>query len=475
MTAIPLAAILAGQPPIADGPVRAEIRRLLAREPDRKVIVLDDDPTGTQTVYDVPVLTVWDRETLARELDAPQPCFYVLTNSRSMSADAARALNLELGRNLRAAARGRPWAIVSRGDSTLRGHFPAETDALDDVLGPFDATFLLPYFEAGGRVTIDDVHYLLRDGQLTPVAETPFARDATFGYSRSNLREWVEEKTGGRVRAAEVHSIGLAALRESGPGAATRLATKLRALPPGAVCVVNAAAPQDVECFALAALLAEQAGGRFLYRTAAQFVAARIGLEPRPLLSPADFAAGSTANGGLVIVGSHVPQSTEQLHRLLAAAPHLQRVELAVAALARDAAEADALTRDATAQIDAHLADGRDVVVFTSRALLTGRDAGESLQIAGRVSRALWAIAAGLKATPRFLIAKGGITSSDIATKGLAVRRAMVRGQIERGVPVWRLGAESRFPGMDYVVFPGNVGGPAALAEVHRKLSQRRS
>jgi uncharacterized protein YgbK (DUF1537 family) len=67
---------------------------------------------------------------------------------------------------------------------------------------------------------------------------------------------------------------------------------------------------------------------------------------------------------------------------------------------------------------------------------------------------------------PRYLVAKGGITSSDIATQGLGVRRALVLGQILPGVPVWQLGPETRHPALVYIVFPGNVGGPQALAEI---------
>ena len=71
-----------------------------------------------------------------------------------------------------------------------------------------------------------------------------------------------------------------------------------------------------------------------------------------------------------------------------------------------------------------------------------------------------------LDVQPRYLVAKGGITSSDVATHGLGIKRAMVPGQILPGVPVWRSGTESRYPGMPYIVFPGNVGGPEALVEI---------
>ena len=95
----------------------------------------------------------------------------------------------------------------------------------------------------------------------------------------------------------------------------------------------------------------------------------------------------------------------------------------------------------------------------------------DELAVARAVSEALVAIVHGIKTRPDFVAGKGGITSSDVGTRGLGAARAVVLGQIRPGVPVWRLGAESRFPGMPYVVFPGNVGGPETLAEIVAELS----
>ena len=82
-----------------------------------------------------------------------------------------------------------------------------------------------------------------------------------------------------------------------------------------------------------------------------------------------------------------------------------------------------------------------------------------------RISEAVQSLVAGLGVTPAFVIAKGGITSSDVGTKALRVRRAEVMGQLLPGVPVWRTGQESRFPGTPYVIFPGNVGEDSSLRE----------
>ena len=474
-----------------------QIRAAVASQPGHKLVVLDDDPTGTQTVHDVPVLTVWDVDTLRAELAQPGPCFYILTNSRSLTPDAARGLCREIARNLRGAAGAAafqppsvgqapgggckaavPFTIVSRSDSTLRGHYPLETDVLAEELGPFAATILIPYFEAGGRYTVGDVHYVAEGDVLVPAAETPFARDAAFGYRSSNLRDYVEEKTAGRVKAAEVESVTLDDLRREGPATVT---TKLLSLPAHSVCIVNAATGRDLEVFVAGLAEAEAQGRRYLFRTAAQFVAARLGLEPRALWRNPGAAAFQPPSGGrleshpaenrlggLTVVGSYVPKSTAQLDALLAN-PELVRVEASVADLLNSTRRAMEVSRVAS-QTNLSLAAGRDVVVFTSRQLITGHDAAASLDIGAKVSNALVEVVRRLEVRPRYLIAKGGITSSDLATKGLGVKRARVLGQILPGVPVWELGPETKFPGLPYVVFPGNVGGPEALQDAVLKL-----
>ena len=433
----------------------------------RTLVVLDDDPTGTQTVRDIAVVTTWDVATLTAELSAAPACFYILTNSRSLTAPASRTLHLELATNLRAAstATGRAFTVASRSDSTLRGYYPLETDTLAEVLGPFDVTFLTPYFEAGGRYTMNDTHYVAEGDRLVPAAETPFARDAAFGYRSSHLPAYVEEKTAGRTRAADVASISLDLLRTGGPLA---VAAKLRALPRGSVCIVNAAAPRDIEVFAAATLAAESTGSRFLYRTAAGFVAARIGQSPQhALLAPAVFSLPNT-HGGLTLVGSYVPKTSAQLSALLAA-NSVTPIEVDVGAILDDSRRASALAATLSA-LNTALVAGHDTVVYTSRQLVTGSDAAASLSIGRRVSDALIHLVQHLAVAPRYLIAKGGITSSDTATQGLGVRRALVLGQALPGVPVWQLGAEARFPGLGYVVFPGNVGTDSALAELVAKL-----
>jgi uncharacterized protein YgbK (DUF1537 family) len=473
-----LAEMLAGLPPEWPHDVLPEIQRRLAGL-NQKVVVLDDDPTGTQSVHGIPVLTEWRLDALQAELENDLPAFYVLTNSRALTIDKAQALNAEVGRNLMAALSrldettsskpARNVALISRSDSTLRGHFPGEVDALaQQVHGKVPAYLLTPAFMAGGRYTIDDVHYVAQGDDLVPASDTEFAKDAVFGYRSSNLRDWVEEKTKGAIKSSDVSSISIDDIRIGGPEA---VAKKLMWMQAGGACVVNAASERDLEVVALATLIAESNGMQFTYRSAASFARARAGIAPTALLTKehlTGFGDLSGVHGGLVIVGSYVPKSTGQLQTLLDAG--VCAIEVNVEALLDDAQAAGEIAR-ATQQANASLAEDRDTVIYTSRKLITGNDALSSLAIGNRVSESLIAIVKGITAQPRYVLAKGGITSSDVATKALGVRRAMVLGQILAGVPVWQLGPETRYPNSIYIVFPGNVGGPGALADVVQKLA----
>src|SRR6266849_838839 len=461
-TRLLLADVLHRLPPVwADDP-RPAIRAARRERPE-KVVVLDDDPTGTQTVHGIPVLTEWSVEALRAELTNDLPACFLLTNSRSLSLAEAQALNVMIGHNLQEAARAvsRHFVVVSRSDSTLRGHFPGEVEALAEALAEaFDAWLLIPFFQEGGRYTLDDVHYVAEGEWLVPAADTEFARDAVFGYQASDLRQWVEEKTAGRIPAQAVASVSLEDIRRGGP---TQVTTRLMALTPGCVCVVNAASQRDLEVFVQGLLAAEARGRHFLYRTAASFVSVRADIAPRPLLAPAELAMPASG-GGLIIVGSHVPRTSGQL-AALRSQPGVVSVEVHVQALLAETQYAAEVAR-VTHAIAQGLRRDTDVVLFTSRALVTGADAQSHLAIGQRVSAGLVAVVRTLATRPRYLLAKGGITSSDIATQGLGVTRALVLGQILPGVPVWQLGPETRYPGLGCIVFPGNVGGPQALAEV---------
>jgi uncharacterized protein YgbK (DUF1537 family) len=439
----------------------------IVRQSGRKLVVLDDDPTGSQSVHSIPVLTEWNVGSLTVELKNDLPAFYILTNSRSLEPKHAEALNREIGCSLAEASSktGVHYAVVSRGDSTLRGHFPGEVHALEEGLNDnFNAWILIPALPSAGRYTIHDIHYVAEADQLIPVGQSTYAMDATFGFQSSDLKKWVEEKTSGQISSNDVISISIDDIRTGGPA---RVQTKLMGLRKGSVCVMNAASRRDLEVLSLALLKAEGLGRRFLYRTGPSFVPVRIGLNQYPLLNKDDLGM-APKGGGLIIVGSYVPKTSSQVEQLLQV-QGITTVEIDVEKILQpDACEME-ITR-ASNQADEAIRNGMDAVVYTSRKLITGADAGLSLQIGQKVSQALVSVLRGISTRPRYVLAKGGITSSDIATQGLEVKRAIVLGQIFTGVSVWQLGPETRWEGLPYLVFPGNVGGPEALAEVVTKL-----
>ncbi|XP_057791465.1 uncharacterized protein LOC131008563 isoform X1 [Salvia miltiorrhiza] len=440
----------------------------LNQKSSKTLVVLDDDPTGTQTVHDIDVLAEWSIESLVEHFGKRPKCFFILTNSRSMSSKKASELIKEICSNLSAAAKtvdNTEYTVVLRGDSTLRGHFPEEADAAVSVIGAVDAWIICPFFLQGGRYTIGDVHYVADADSLIPAGETEFAKDASFGYRSSNLREWVEEKTGGRITASSVASISIQLLREGGPRA---VCEHLCSLKKGSICIVNAASERDMAVFAAGMIEAEIKGKSFLCRTAASFVSTRVGIKPKAPVLPHDLMLSRERIGGLIVVGSYVPKTTKQVAELLVQRGHaMKRIEVSVNKIAENSIEErEQEINQAADMADVYLKSGKDTLILTSRKLVVGKTASESLEINCKVSSALVEIVRRITSRPRYILAKGGITSSDLATKALEVKRAKIVGQALAGVPLWQLGPESRHPGIPYIVFPGNVGDNKAIAEI---------
>lgn len=446
-------------PPLPSGDFRQRVATTMETHA-YSIIVLDDDPTGTQTVHGIPVLTEWSEEVITQELAAETPLFYILTNSRSLIPSKAVALANLIGHNISAAIHqtGRRCLIISRSDSTLRGHYPDEVDGLLESLGKPEASrFLIPAFFDGGRVTYQNIHYVLDGDRFIPADETPYAKDVVFGYSNAHMKAYVEEKTQGRVKEEEVASISIEELRTQ---SLSSLTDKIEGLPPGSTCIVNAADIQDLSLFSLALL---QAKTPSICRTAASFVPAIAGLAPKPLLDPASLGLPN-GKGKLVVVGSHVPMSSKQLAHLLQQ-PHAVGIELQLDKLLPHNPISEAFKR-ITKQMNSALSKDELVIVYTQRTVLTAPDSAGNLSISEQVSNLLCAVVSEVQQAPRFLLAKGGITSSDVATKSLGIKKALVEGQVFAGVPLWKTGSESRFPGMPYIVFPGNVGVEDTISKI---------
>jgi uncharacterized protein YgbK (DUF1537 family) len=436
--------------------------------PQPKIIVLDDDPTGSQTVHSCLLLMQWDVDTLRLGLQDDSPIFFVLTNTRARSPQEADRITREVCQNLKAAIAAEgitDYLVVSRSDSTLRGHYPVETDAIAEAMGPFDAHFLIPAFFEGGRVTRDSIHYIEANGVATPVHETEFARDSVFGYSTSYLPDYAAEKTGGRIQADQVERFLLADVRAGS-------LDRLMHLEGNVCCAVDGETQADLDRFAQDLLAAAAQGKKFLFRSAASILTALAALPPQPVDAAHMDTYVRDGNPGAVIVGSHVKKTTAQLQTLLQEAG-VAGIEVDVRALQNgDAAARQELLDDVLQQAHTAYGQGHTPVIYTSREELTFDNIQTRLEFGDRVSRLLMDIEQGLPDDLGFLISKGGITSNDTLSVGLALRTARLLGQILPGVSIVRTPAtHPQFSNLPVVLFPGNVGDEQALALAYRRLA----
>ena len=470
------ASVLESFPKPDEAAIEKELREALAQY-KKKIVVLDDDPTGIQTLHGVSVYTSWDEAAIRAGFLEENGMFFLLTNSRSFTEEQVARVSEEIGGTLCRVSMetGIDYVVVSRSDSTLRGHFFLETETLRRSIEShsskrFDGEIFMPFFKEGGRFTIGDVQYVLEGDTLTPSGQTEFAKDKTFGYGSSHLGEYVEEKTAGAFKKDSCIFISLDELRGNDVAGIT---AKLMGADGFRKVIVNAVDYRDVKVFVTAFVQAALAGAAFIFRTAASLPRVLGGVPDQPLLTRAQLLNPENQNGGLVVIGSHVNKTTKQLEALKQSNAPLELIEFNQHLVVNPKLLEDEVDR-VVKLAEVAVSKGKCAVVYTRRERLDlpDMDGGAQLEISVRISDAVTDIVRRMKARPGFIIAKGGITSSDIGVKALKVKKALAMGQIAPGIPVWRLGPEALFPGMSYVIFPGNVGGEETLREMVEGLTK---
>ena len=437
----------------------AKAEQLLQMEISRsgkKIVVLDDDPTGVQTVHHVSVYTDWTENSIRQGFEEEDHLFYILTNSRGLTAEQTAKVHREIAAAVKKVSEetGKEYLIMSRSDSTLRGHYPLETLILKEETEAYgdiciDGEIICPFFKEGGRFTLNNTH---------------------FGYTHSDICEYVEEKTNGVYKAEDVVCISLEDLRNMD---LEKITGQLLAVKDFQKVVVNAIDDSDVKIMSIAVYRAMAAGKNFLFRTAAALVKEMGGISSQPLLTREKMIIKDTDHGGVVIVGSHTQKTTQQLEELKKAEGIVSISFNSDLVLDEEAFRAE--TERTTGEIERIITSGKTAVVYTKRKLLVVEHdtKKEALLRSVKISDAVQSLVGNLRVVPSFVIAKGGITSSDVGTKALKVKRAVVMGQIRPGVPVWQTGEESRFPLTPYVIFPGNVGDVNTLREAVEILMNR--
>ena len=332
----------------------------------------------------------------------------------------------------------------------------------------FDGEVLMPFFKEGGRFTINNIHYVQEEDYLVPAGMTEFAKDKTFYYTSSTLPEYIEEKTNGKYKANDTTCVSLDSLRNMD---IDKITEQLMSVSNFNKVVVNAIDYVDVKVFVIALIKAINAGKKFIFRSAAALTKVIGGVSDKSLLSREELI-NNNHHGGLIIIGSHVKKTTAQFNELKKCS-WIKFIEFNHL-LVLEPEKLNIKLQRIISEVEQTISKGQTTVVYTGRKRFDVGSEEESLKVSVKISEAITSIVDKITVQPSFIIAKGGITSSDVGTKGLHVKKANVLGQIKPGIPVWQTGAESKFPYMPYIIFPGNVGTETTLREIVEDLDNQK-
>jgi uncharacterized protein YgbK (DUF1537 family) len=317
-----------------------------------------------------------------------------------------------------------------------------------DAAGGDGVVVFCPAFPAGGRKTVDGVHLVNVSGQWLNAADTEFAADPVFGYRARSQVDYVAEKGRGRI--------GLSVGPED-------FGRALRDAAPGTVLLPDVETDDEIRALAAQIERAVEDGVEVIVRSAAPLAAYLAHAKSTDHLDADRVRASSTEareGGILVVVGSHTGATSEQLAALTAEGVPLH--ELPTDDALRDPEEAG---RRLAAAAEADLRAGA-VIISSER---HRRAEHATLDHAEAVMTALTTATAALAPRVRATVAKGGITSAEVARAGLGRRRAWVAGQLVPGVSLWVFSddpARVDRPGLLYAVVPGNIGTATTLRQV---------
>jgi len=419
-----------------------------------KTIVIDDDPTGCQTIHGIEVLLSWTENSI-REALIRNNSLFLITNSRSMHERDAIQINKNIIRLLKKIDPGFNFRIISRGDSTLRGYVFEEIKAILDETMFYDGVAFCPFFMEGGRLTKNNIHYVVQNGVETPAHETEFANDPDFPFSTSYLPEYLEEKSKGFWKSDQVMSISLELIRNEKEQGIFELLKDVSNMQP---IVVNAEYYNDMDTVVKGIKMVEQSGKKLLFRTGASFVKSVTETENIPLYSPSE-----RFKSGVVIVGSFVNKTTLQIEKLV----ELDFAQPVVVEVDKIENEGNVYLNEISNKINEILDNQELPVIYTERNFKKLKKSPPET-----ISNFLCDAISGIKEQVDFVVAKGGITSFDVAKKALKLESALVRGQVLKGVPVWEVPDNNKVVKHLYVVFPGNVGDEESLLEVVSKVTE---
>lgn len=485
--------LLRALPPDCGRDISSLIEGELKKRSREVIVYLEDDSTGVQKSHDVYMVIDHSERGIREGIEAARKAghrlLFILTNSRGLPPKEVKELNRSIVESLMRISKEEniELRLGSRGDSTLRGHFPLEPLTIKMILEAkgrvVDGIIVSHAFLTEmSRITVNNIHLLRirkKDGSFwyTPVHLTGFAQDPVFHYPTSNMRKYVEYKFAAsnlKIGAEVILHISIDDVRRGGP---EKVASMLLEAENGQVITVDAVTHKDLEVFVLGLLWAEGRGKYFVYRTAASFPPARVGMTDQPALTRKQIVGERRLRGGILCLwGSIGELSNIQLERMIEEMADWVSVEFDVRKVLENEEEREKIIDCAKDSVEEALKQNKNVVVYTiPRCEYPAEGLSEEERTANhlKIANSLQQVYERIRSPPSVLVIKGGTTSS-IGLLSSGARKVYALGQIDSGIPIVKILPEdnTRFPGRETLVIlgPGNVGVADTYVEMMKKL-----
>ena len=441
-----------------------------------KIIVFDDDPTGSQTVHDCLLLLSWDYQTLLDGIKSGSRLLFILCNTRSLSEAEASQRLIEICTSLKQVINSEGYSIkdfvfISRGDSTLRGHNFLEPFVINKALGPFDATFHIPAFIEGDRLTINGRHFV----DNMPAHETIFAKDKIFGYQTNNIKQLLYKKSKFQIQLKDIENLTLSEINELVVNENNIIFKKIRNLKNNKQLIVDADTYWYLDKFSLV-LNKLKMEKNFFFRTAASFIKSysRIENNTKDNKYYSQLRRKDDHNKymkGLIVIGSHVELSSIQLKSLLEIST-CKPIEINVKdyfqifKYKNEESQIKIFKKRLVNQVRECIKKDFTPVLFTSRKVLISQSNDEEFAFNKSLASFIAQIIKELKLEIGYLISKGGITTNTILSEGFSANSVYLEGQITIGISLLSVHLKQINTSIPVVTFPGNIGDKNTMVKV---------
>ena len=448
-----------------------------------KIIIIDDDPTGSQTVNGCNLIFRWDYETLLKGLKGSSNLLFILANTRSLPEKDVKIRLEEICFSLKEIMNNSLFAeeefvVISRGDSTLRGHNFIEPFIINELLGPFDATFYIPAFIEGKRTTLNGNHFV----DNIPIHKTIFSKDKIFGFNTSNVKELIYEQSNHKLDFNHIENINIKDFDVLETNQPNTLYMYIENLKNNKKVIVDIMDYYQLDKFSeiVKSLLKKK---KFLFRSAASFISSLSNIKQNQKNQVYFSQLRRKDNHdktmkGLIVVGSYIELTTQQLNKVLEISL-CKPIEINVLKLYAfykledNLKQINSLKKYLLNSIRQNLSQDFIPVLYTSRQIIAPRDNNDLIQFQLFLSAFISEIVSAIKNEIGYLISKGGITTNTIISDGLGADSVYLEGQILPGISLVTFNLCKQKGKLPIVTFPGNIGNDMSLVKVLEILENK--